>query len=49
MSKSQKFMQTLDLDIYSKLKRIAEQRGATVQELVRAVIIPEWLEEHGKK
>ena len=43
-----KFMQTLDESVYQKLKKIAEQRGITIQELIRAVIIPEWLEKHEK-
>jgi hypothetical protein len=38
-----KFMQTLDQEVYSKLEEIAKQRGISVQELIRAVIIPEWL------
>jgi hypothetical protein len=39
-----KFMQTLNQNIHKKLAQIAETRGITVQELIRAVIIPEWLE-----
>jgi len=39
-----KFMQTLDKEIYEKLSKIAKQRGITIQELIRAVIIPEWLQ-----
>jgi predicted DNA-binding ribbon-helix-helix protein len=38
-----KFMQTLDDDIFKKLNEIANNRGITVQELIRAVIVPEWL------
>jgi len=38
-----KFMQTLDEEIYSKLEEIAKQRGISVQELIRAVVVPEWL------
>lgn len=37
--------QTLNKSIYQKLKKDAGERGIGVQELVRAVIIPEWLEE----
>jgi predicted DNA-binding ribbon-helix-helix protein len=40
-----KFMQTLDDDIFKKLNEIANNRGITIQELIRAVIIPEWLKE----
>ncbi|MEM0007717.1 MAG: ribbon-helix-helix protein, CopG family [Candidatus Bathyarchaeia archaeon] len=39
-----KFMQTLDEEIYKRLEQIAKQRGITVQELIRAVIIPDWLQ-----
>jgi hypothetical protein len=38
-----KFMQTLEVEILNKLTGFAEERGITVQELIRAVIIPEWL------
>ena len=44
-----KFMQTLDESVYQRLKMIAEQRGITIQELIRAVIIPEWLSVQGAK
>jgi predicted DNA-binding ribbon-helix-helix protein len=40
-----KFMQTLDDDIFQKLNEIAASRGITIQELIRAVVIPEWLKE----
>jgi sRNA-binding carbon storage regulator CsrA len=40
-----KFMQTLDEEIYNKLQEIANSRGITIQELIRAVIIPDWLKE----
>jgi len=38
-----KFMQTLSPEIHEKLSKIAEERGIKVQELIRSVIIPEWL------
>jgi len=44
-----KFMQTLEQEIYDKLQRIASSRGIKVQELIRAVIVPEWLREREKK
>jgi len=44
-----KFMQTLDEAVYEKLSKIAKERGITIQELIRAVIIPEWLEKYEKK
>ncbi|MGB9778459.1 MAG: ribbon-helix-helix protein, CopG family [Candidatus Bathyarchaeales archaeon] len=42
-----KFMQTLDEEIYKRLEQVAKQRGITVQELIRAVIIPEWMQSQG--
>jgi len=44
-----KFMQTLEQEIYDQLQEIANKRGIKVQELIRAVIIPEWLKEMQKK
>ena len=44
-----KFMQTLDEEIHNKLQEIANNRGITIQELIRAVIIPDWLKEMQKK
>ena len=44
-----KFMQTLDEEIYKQLQEIASNRGITIQELIRAVIIPDWLKEMKKK
>jgi len=46
-----KFMQTLNDTMYRDLEKVAKQRGITVQELIRAVILPDWLskEDHGKK
>ena len=40
-----KFMQTLDEEIYNQLQEVARKRGITIQELIRAVIIPDWLKE----
>lgn len=44
-----KFMQTLDEEIYNQLQKISSNRGITIQELIRAVIIPDWLKEMQKK
>lgn len=41
--KMQKFMQSLGGDVYRQLAAMAEERGVSVQELIRAVVIPEWL------
>ncbi|HJU13154.1 MAG TPA: ribbon-helix-helix protein, CopG family [Candidatus Nitrosotalea sp.] len=40
-----KILQTMDEKIYARLEKIAKDRGITVQELIRAVIIPSWLED----
>ena len=36
-------MQTLDDIIYKELEKVAKRRGITIQELIRAVIVPEWI------
>ncbi len=41
-----KFMQTLDDIIYRELEKVAKKRGITIQELIRAVIVPEWINGH---
>ena len=41
-----KFMQTLDDLIYRDLEKLAKKRGITIQELIRAVIVPEWVTVH---
>jgi len=46
---NKKFMQTLETATYHAIMKEASQRGATVQELLRAVIIPEWLSENRRK
>ena len=38
-----KFMQSLGDSAYIKLRKIAEDRDITVQELIRAIVIPDWL------
>src|SRR5712691_6525660 len=43
-SRSNRFIQSLDSDAFSKLSSLAQERGITTQELIRAVIIPEWME-----
>lgn len=42
-----KFMQTLDDAIYRELEKIAKRRGISIQELIRAVIVPEWVNHNG--
>ena len=36
-------MQSLGDAAYTKLRKIAEERDITVQELIRAIVIPDWL------
>jgi len=43
-----KFMQTLDDTIYKELEKLAKQRGISIQELIRAVIVPEWVTGHNR-
>ncbi len=38
-----KFMQMIDPSVFADLETIAEGKGISVQELIRAIIIPEWL------
>jgi len=35
-------MQTLDNRLFLELEKMARSRGITVQQLLRAVIVPEW-------
>lgn len=45
-----KFMQTLNDHMYRELEKIAKKRGVTVQELIRAVVLPDWMaEQEGKE
>ena len=41
-----KFMQMLDSQTFTFLEKEARDRGASIQELLRTVIIPDWLEEN---
>lgn len=47
-SNKTKFMQMLDSETYRTLEREADGRGASIQELLRTVIIPDWLIENRK-
>jgi hypothetical protein len=42
-----KFMQTIGGEMFKELERIADEKGIRVQELLRAVIIPEWVQKQG--
>ena len=39
-----KFMQVLTKQEYDLLKRLAKRRHLSIQTLLRAIIIPDWLE-----
>ena len=39
----EKFMLSLRSESFEKLRNEADARGVSVQELIRAVIIPEWI------
>jgi len=41
---NKKFMQTLDTDIYNTLDIVAKENGIPVEELLRAVVVPDWME-----
>ncbi len=40
-----KFIQTLSDNVMKELQTIAEEKGISVQELIRAVIVPDYLKE----
>lgn len=42
-----KILQTYNDDIFKILEDEAEKRGVSVQELVRSVIVPDWLKKEG--
>jgi len=39
-----KFMQVLDESVINRLKPVYKAKGITLQQMIRAVIIPEWEE-----
>ena len=39
-----KFMQTIGEEMFNELERISKEKGIRVQTLLRAVIIPEWVQ-----
>jgi hypothetical protein len=41
-----RFIQTLGDAVHKELTKVARQRGLSVQQLIRAVIIPEWLKDN---
>lgn len=43
-----KFMQTLEKDVYIDLSDLARERGVTIQEFLRAVVVPDWMMSDGR-
>ncbi len=41
---TRKFMQTLDNKHYVQLEILAKKRGITLQQFLRAVVVPEWMD-----
>src|SRR5437867_12324994 len=48
LAAGKKFMLTLRETVFKDLQKSADQRGVTIQGLIRAVIVPEWHLEHAK-
>ncbi len=44
--KNRKFMQTLSTETFAALQAISRERGISLQELIRAQVIPDWLRLH---
>ena len=42
-----KFMQTIGDEVFLELEKIADEKGIRVQTLLRAVVIPEWVQREG--
>jgi hypothetical protein len=42
-----KFMQTVGDEMFKELEEIANEKGIRIQTLLRAVIIPEWVQREG--
>jgi hypothetical protein len=42
-----KFMVALDERVFLELSRVAQTRNITIQELLRAIVVPEWLRRDG--
>ena len=40
-------MQSLDPEVYAQLRKVAKERGTSMQELIRAVIVPDWMRRAG--
>jgi hypothetical protein len=42
-----KFMQTIGDEMFVELEKIADEKGIRVQTLLRAIVIPEWVQGNG--
>jgi hypothetical protein len=42
-----KFMQTIGDEMFIELEKIADEKGIRVQTLLRAIVIPEWVQRKG--
>jgi hypothetical protein len=42
-----KFMQTIGDEMFIELEKIADEKGIRIQTLLRAVVIPEWVQREG--
>jgi hypothetical protein len=43
-----KFMVALDEKVFLELSRVAKSRNITVQELLRAIVVPEWMRQDNR-
>jgi len=39
-----KFMVTIDDEVFNELQQVARARNISIQELFRAIVIPNWIE-----
>jgi len=44
-----KFMQTLQKEVYMELKAMAKERGVTIQEFLRSVVVHDWMRDNGSE
>ncbi len=44
-----KFMQTMSSHAYRDLDGFAKEKGITIQQLIRAIVIPEWLRKENRR
>jgi len=42
-------MQTLQKEVYMELKAMAKERGVTVQEFLRSVVVHDWMRDNGSE